>query len=243
MSSAGIIAITSDDCLVLVKRPTTYAYNNFLSATYAWTTNMTANKAVLLSLFSLMISKEKKIIYNLDFQAIWTEHWLISPQRSMMAVDHRIRYDQLHKIFKERFITPDNGLWLRGILEAAASTSLLRLYEFPRGKINKGESILDAARREFGEETQIASNLYHIINEDKPLVHTISAEDNGKTYITYYYVAVITGNPHWQLKLSCFGQRAEIDEILLASRDLVRAINPELLHLTDRALAVLDVAN
>jgi 8-oxo-dGTP pyrophosphatase MutT (NUDIX family) len=56
-------------------------------------------------------------------------------------------------------------------------------YSFPKGKRNKGESTLDAAKRELYEETGLAEEDYEIFPEKWYVEHR---SDTGKPHIVYY---------------------------------------------------------
>lgn len=62
-------------------------------------------------------------------------------------------------------------------------------YTIPKGKVEKGESYLDAALRETVEEVGIEIDLNDIINKDNPFF--INYEDTkGKIYKKLYYFVV-----------------------------------------------------
>ena len=70
-------------------------------------------------------------------------------------------------------------------LENSKNGSLL--WEIPKGKKEFMESDLDAAIREFEEETRIPITSYKLLRHNHPIKYTRSY--NGVTYNFYYYVA------------------------------------------------------
>ena len=64
----------------------------------------------------------------------------------------------------------------------------------PKGTTNKSESGINAAIREFSEETNIKKNKYKILYDIKPI--TFIFTDENITYKYIYYIAVLLDNKY-----------------------------------------------
>ena len=86
------------------------------------------------------------------------------------------------------------------------------LWEFPGGKCEDGESDLDAARRELGEELGV-----DVVRAAEPL---FSAHDEGSPYVIVFVPAEIAGEPiareHTAIRWST---AADLESLALAPSD------------------------
>jgi len=212
MASAGLICILEDEptpTFVMIKRPTTYAYKDFIQNKYPWSEKRSQNEATMIKYFGLMTIPEKKLIYSMNFDCIWFHYWNVTIKMpTTIAV--RTNYDAQLELFNQRF-SFDSGQWLRSMIVSSGSISITSLFEFPHGQTKNGETLLDAAKREFIEETKLKN--FKILDENRPIVQRFIGLDNGKEYQTTYFLAVLQGLIH-DVNIADFNQRIEVDEVI-----------------------------
>lgn len=91
--------------------------------------------------------------------------------------------------FETTFIS-DNGKRLRSLIMDTKNNELI--WEIPKGRKNKKETVLDCAIREFKEETNMDIDSYNIMFNINPIVEShVSANVN---YFNSYYIAYTTKN-------------------------------------------------
>ena len=101
----------------------------------------------------------------------------------------------------------------RRLLKLIKNTkSINNLWEIPKGMVNRNESDINAAIREFNEETNIKKNKYKILFNIEPLVYVFS--DDNTTYKYVYYLAVMLDNkyvPNIELSINSNSLMESID--------------------------------
>lgn len=108
--------------------------------------------------------------------------------------------------FESSFLQ-DSGKKLHTLI--ASSTNVETPWEFPKGRKNKTEEYdLDAAIREFQEETNVNKDQYNILYHIKPYVETYT--DFDVTYQNIYYYAYATSD--WEPVYS-FSNKQQVSEI------------------------------
>lgn len=161
--------------LIMVKKSVTYHFCAFVFGLY-----LKNNDAILTRLFNNMTYHEKIDILSLNFENLWYRIMKKRPDASNMQM-------YLKKASKFNIFLKDGGQRLRRLL--TSSTNADELLEFPKGRKNeqKQEMDLDAAIREFVEETGIPETKIKVMMHVLPYIETYT--DFGVTYQSVYYFA------------------------------------------------------
>lgn len=155
---------------------------------------------------------------------MWYKLYMVHPYNRYMVKDLS-KFENYKNKFEKRFLF-DEGKRLLKLIKNTRSVS--KLWEIPKGMINKNESTLNAAIREFREETNIKKNKYKILYNINPLEY-IFVDDNI-TYKYVYYLAVMLDNkyvPNVELSITSNSLKESIDikflniiEISIINKDL-----------------------
>jgi ADP-ribose pyrophosphatase YjhB (NUDIX family) len=129
-----------------------------------------------------MTVEEKICILSLDFSKIWYFSYLIHPHK--LQSKELSKYEGYKTKFEKRFLL-DGGQRLQRLMRRSRNIDLI--WEIPKGMMNKAESPIQSAIREFYEETGIKKSKYRILWGVKPIEHIFS--DEGVTYRYVYYIA------------------------------------------------------
>jgi len=205
--------------LLFIKKRVTYAFITFVKGVYNKN-----NDNELLKLFNNMTIEEKICIMSLNFNIMWYKLYMVHPYNRYMVKDLS-KFENYKNKFEKRFLF-DEGKRLLKLIKNTRSVS--KLWEIPKGMINKNESTLNAAIREFREETNIKKNKYKILYNINPLEY-IFVDDNI-TYKYVYYLAVMLDNkyvPNVELSITSNSLKESIDikflniiEISIINKDL-----------------------
>ena len=160
---------------LLVKKKNTIGYSTFLLGNY----NIYLSKNVY-SLFDNMTCDEILKIKNLSFDELWDDYFNIENnilkkklyKRSLKKYNDFKKLSYLDELFKNENLYNKEE------------------WEFPKGRKNDNENLLDCALREFYEETGLKLEDINIIKEINPLTENLIGT-NGKLYISTYYIAEI----------------------------------------------------
>ena len=146
-----------------------------------------------------MTIEEKICIMSLNFNIMWHKLYLTLPY-NRVALKDLSKFENSKTKFEKRFLY-DEG---RRLLKLIKNTkSINNLWEIPKGMVNRNESDINAAIREFNEETNIKKNKYKILFNIEPVVYIFS--DDNTTYKYVYYLAVMLDNkyiPNIELNLN-----------------------------------------
>ena len=171
--SYGIACITSDKKVVIIKKRHSYAFVD-------WVSQISYESIAARNLLDYMSISEKHLISKLDFTALAEEVGLYNSQK----------HHQLSKFYSRQlaFTTAflqDGGAKLHHWLNESLFL-FKENYEIPKGRKNKLERPIDAAIREFHEETNINRKQYNIL-PIRP--HIVTFYDAGQKYQYVYYIA------------------------------------------------------
>lgn len=191
--SYGIACITGDKKVVIIKKRHSYAFVD-------WVSQINYESSLARNLLDYMSISEKNLIYKLDFTTLADEVGLYNPRKN-----HQVsKYYSRQLAFTNAFLQ-DGGAKLHHWLNESLFL-FKENYEIPKGRKIKSESSLDAAIREFQEETNISRKSYNIINI-RP--HIVTFYDAGQKYQYVYYIAFADS-----LKLSIsFKNKEQIKEV------------------------------
>lgn len=191
--------------ILFIKKRNSYAFIDFVKGEYK------TNDDVRL-LLSKMTVNEKSIILSLDFNLIWLYCCLKLDKKSIKFIRGETAFKKLDKTCLINNVKTTNHIEL--------------VYEIPKGHKNKKESILNAATREFYEETNISKEKYHIFLNIPPICYSFS--DEGVKYTYIYYLALMNdfnyipkvqfSNKHMIYEVSEI-QFLPIDKIYLINKD------------------------
>jgi 8-oxo-dGTP pyrophosphatase MutT (NUDIX family) len=219
--SYGIICCRQDPSLgfqaILIKKPVTYHFCEFVAGHYRKNDEVHLKK-----LFNNMSYHEKADILSLKFNNMWYRIYKTNPDQTFLQSNGSFMSKQYYRKktkFEVSFLH-DGGAKLRSLL--ADSINAETLWEIPKGRKREhgstGKSIeddLDAAIREFSEETAIPPSGYKILWHIKPYIETYS--DFGTTYQNIFYYAEAAPNLNPTIKFSNLGQISEVSAIMWCS--------------------------
>ncbi len=164
---------------LFIKKRTTYAFITFVKGIYNKN-----NDHDVIKLFNNMSIEEKVCIMSLNFSNIWYMSYLKSPR--YMNPKELSKYENCKSKFEKKFLY-DNGVKLMKLLKSSKSVNCI--WEMPKGMKNKNESDINAAIREFYEETNISKNKYRIL-WDVPKFEFKFVDENVE-YRYIYYPAIM----------------------------------------------------
>jgi len=201
--------------LLLVRKRYTYAFNDFVHGRY----NSNCDSEII-NILNQTTLEEKLEILSLNFNLLWHKIWL-SDKPGINNV-----YFLARNKFQHTFLE-DNGARLRKLIGRAKNSQLL--WELPKGhRINKYESEIECAVREFEEETGIQKKHYFIYPQFRRVYSFIDA--NTK-YVFIYYFALIKNEFIDICKTICQQKLvkiySEISDIQWASIEMIRLIDQD----------------
>lgn len=191
ISSYGIILLNYNKNkknyeMLMIKKKHSYNYKDFVLGSYS-----NINK----SYFNNMTLNEKEYIYSNNYDFMWYKLWSKFPNN-----DNKMRYNRNFKklylnglnVFKKNFPGNSNNINnlngnLLNLLNKSLNADLI--WEFPKGLKKYNETNIDAAIREFKEETNINYDNYRLIWNIKPII--INLDSNKVNYKYYYYIAIL----------------------------------------------------
>jgi 8-oxo-dGTP pyrophosphatase MutT (NUDIX family) len=165
---------TKKNEILFIKKKNTYAYISFIKGIYS-------SDQDLQLLLNKMTLDEKLTILSFNFELIYYKCYLTYSINDKKIIKYKKKFD---KILKK-----ENN-YLLNLIKRSNNVDLI--YEIPKGHCNKNESDINAAIREFYEETNIHKNKYKILYNVKPFIYSF-IDDNVK-YVYTYYVAIMLDN-------------------------------------------------
>jgi len=163
--------LTNEYEILLIKKKASYAYITFCKGIYV-------NNYDIIQLFNKMTLNEKLIILSYDFKLIWYHCFLSYDETDKRLIKSKKKFDKYIK---------NNSKYIYNIISESKNVELI--WEIPKGHVNKNEENINAAIREFYEETHINKSKYKILYDVKPLIYSFT--DENIHYIYYYYIAVM----------------------------------------------------
>jgi predicted NUDIX family NTP pyrophosphohydrolase len=192
--------------ILLIQKRYTYAYSDFTHGIYNVTTSGALEE--LKKLLQKTTMEEKLDILSLDFNKIWYRVWLDAPKTQ--------NYFTAKSKFESTFLI-DNGIRLKKLI--AESNSVDLIWEIPKGRKRKNESDINAAVREFEEETGLKKSTYCIF----PLANIkYNFTDANTTYHIKYHIAELLDDVTIGIDFSQKEQIKEISKIRWMSIEEIR---------------------
>lgn len=204
--------------ILMIKKRLTYAYIAFVKGIYNKN-----NEIELKKLFDNMTVDEKFCIMSLNFNILWYKLTLSLPYNNKFISKDINKFEKCKLKFEKNFLY-DNGKRLLNLIKKSKSSK--KVWEMPKGTNNKNESNINAAIREFSEETNIKKNKYKILYNVNPITYVFT--DDNITYKYVYYIAVLLDNKY-QLSLDFIinSNIMEITELKFFTINELKLINIE----------------
>lgn len=204
--------------ILMIKKRLSYAYIGFVKGMYN-----RHNEQELIKLFNNMTTDEKFCIMSLNFNIIWYKLTLTLPYTNRYTSKNLSKYEKSKLKYEKNFLY-DGGKKLIYLIKK--SESIKKIWEIPKGMNNRNESGINAAIREFYEETNIKKNKYKILYHINPITYIFT--DENITYKYIYYIAVLLDNKY-QLNLdySPDGHIMEISEMKFFTIGDLKLINKD----------------
>lgn len=191
--------------IVLVRKPLTYHFCEFVSGHYR-----KSDDAHLKKLFNNMTFHEKMDILSLKFNLMWYRIYKSNPDQVFLqgAGSYMSKQYMRKKTKFEASFLHDGGARLKKLI--SDTTNAETLWEIPKGRRQEesGEEYINAAIREFTEETTIQPKQYKLLLRIDPYIETYS--DFGTTYQNIYYFAEAID--YWEPSIK-FSDGAQISEV------------------------------
>lgn len=163
---------------LLVRRKDSIEYVNFIRGIYKLN-----NLEHLIKIINRMTIKEISNIRTSSFENLWQNLWMKSLDVDNLKIEHKKNYQKAYN----KFMDLRNKNKLDSILKNYKSNWLESEWGFPKGRKNIYESDIEAAIREFTEETGINNDYYIILNSKEFIEEYIGTD--GKIYKHVYYLA------------------------------------------------------
>lgn len=206
--------------ILLIKKKYTYYFFEFVYGNYK-----ESNEKYLMFLFNNMTYEEKMCILNMKFSDMWYRITLTNPDKldyygsgtikqGKIIVETKIKKSGLNIYYKkkskfEKNFLQDSGKRLITLINNSKNSDTP--WEIPKGHKMSSERDLNAAKREFEEETNVNTDLYTILWNVKPIVNSYTS--NATIYIQTYYIAYTTSDYTPKLSFKNYNQLGEIDSI------------------------------
>lgn len=216
--------------ILMIKKRYTYHYFSFVFGYYK-----KYNNKQLQYLFNNMTFGEKIDILSMKFSNMWYRLWICDPEKNYNIYnmyDDKKNSDGDMKNLKcyfrkkskfENIFLRDGGKRLKRLINNSSNS--VSPWEIPKGNMVLGETELDCARREFGEEANIYVDKYTILWGVKPIIAT--HKDDNIIYRSIYYTAVFHKDADWEpkVKFETSGQLAEVEQVQWVSLEEIKFLN------------------
>ena len=163
---------------LLIRRKDSIEYVNFIRGIYRLN-----NLEHLTKIINRMTIEEISNIQTSSFENLWEKLWMKSLDVDNLKIEHKKNYEKAYN----KFMDLRNKNKLASILKSYKSNWLESEWGFPKGRKNTYESDIEAAIREFTEETGINNDYYIILNSKEFIEEYIGTD--GKIYKHIYYLA------------------------------------------------------
>ncbi len=191
--SLGIILFHRNNSTIrflMIRRKFSLGFMDFISGKYG-----VDNLEYIYRIFNEMTIHEKLRIMNEPFYNLWysvdynqldTSYPITDDIRKKIDIDYAI---SIHKynLLKHGFINSQNVyVNLYQIINNCKHNWLEQEWEFPKGKRKMNESNLDAAIREFQEETNYSEDNFVVYITEHPTIEKYTGSNNKKYKHIYY---------------------------------------------------------
>jgi hypothetical protein len=194
----------------MIKKKCSYAFIEFVRGYY----NIT-RRHDLVYLFDNMTITEKLIINSFNFSLIWYHSYnrISTKYESSIYNKGENKFNQLKLI--------RNGILLNELINN--STNIDLLWEIPKGRLNKNETELCSAIREFEEETNIHKSKYRLLLNEKSVEYIFI--DNGVRYKYVYFLAIANSKINIKYNFNCKYMSIEVGDIKFLTSEYIKSFN------------------
>ena len=220
--------------ILLIKKRYTYQFFEFVFGRYKKN-----DVKYLTYLFNHMTYSEKICILNMKFAEMWYKVWLNNPEKSYFYGYKQIKEGKMSPESKKRSKkTPwkgigcyfkkknkfessfmkDSGKRLLNLIDTSINSEAP--WDIPKGRKFPGEKDLNAAKREFEEETGVDPKNYTILWHVEPIM--MSYRSRGTTYKHYYYLAKEENDWIPKVSFKKYNQVIEVECIRWVAREDVK---------------------
>lgn len=200
--------------VLMIKKRTSYAFVEFIRGQYD-----PSKDVDLQYMFSKMTITEKSLIQTQNFNLIWSFAYN-EPTNS----NQRMAFNRSQRKFNQLINKPN----LLNTLITNTTNATLH-WEIPKGRLNKEESPIDAAIREFQEETGVTREEYRLIPHEHTVDQINSIEytfsDWGTKYKYIFYIAIIASKIEPKYDFLNKNMVHELSELKFMSSAAVQELN------------------
>jgi len=190
ITSIGIVAFKPSESglqYLIIRRKDSLGYIDFIRGKYPL-----YNKDYIMNIINEMTNKEKHQLLNNSFDQNWSELW---------GDNIGIQYRGEERTSKDKFIQLNGGhifhnnqlLTLKDLITESTTSWDVPEWGFPKGRRNYQEKDIDAAIREWEEETGYGRNDIKLVSNVLPY-EEIFTGSNNKSYKHKYYIAIFNNN-------------------------------------------------
>jgi 8-oxo-dGTP pyrophosphatase MutT (NUDIX family) len=165
---------------LLIRRKYSLGYTEFIRGNYK-----KDNIDGIIFLFQQMTPIEIKNINESTFDELWDDFWTPENKKKNHI---KKKYFESKENFESLKNKKDVELSLEFYTKNVKSLYDIPEWGFPKGRKMKGETDMDCAIREFGEETNFKINDIKIMSNVKPIIENIVGT-NGVSYRHIYFLA------------------------------------------------------
>jgi 8-oxo-dGTP pyrophosphatase MutT (NUDIX family) len=232
--SLGIILYYKDMSnikFLMIRRKFTLGFMDFILGKYSIN-----NLEYIYRIFNEMTIQEKLHIMTETFDKLWfsIDYNCFDFKNNELSDDFRKKIENDYLVSKRKFLLIKNGyinknnqyINLYQIIKNSRYNWLEQEWEFPKGKRKMNESNLDAAIREFTEETNFPEDNLDIILTDQPIVEKYCGSNNKK-YKHIYFVGRANKYIDYNSREFTENQNIEISSVCwMTYSEAMRSIRP-----------------
>jgi 8-oxo-dGTP pyrophosphatase MutT (NUDIX family) len=232
--SLGIVLYykdTSNIKFLMIRRKFTLGFMDFILGKYSIN-----NLEYIYRIFNEMTIQEKLHIMSETFDKLWfsIDYNCFDFKNNELTDDFRKKIENDYLVSKRKFLLIKNGyinknnqyINLYQIIKNSRYNWLEQEWEFPKGKRKMNESNLDAAIREFTEETNFPEDNLDIILTDQPIIEKYCGSNNKK-YKHIYFVGRANKYIDYNSREFTENQNIEISGICwMTYSEAMRSIRP-----------------
>jgi len=192
---------------LLIRRKDSIGYVEFIRGKYV-SSDIKYIKKIISDMSQLELSK----LLNNDFEKLWKDLWMDgNKNNNSFRRDFNKAIDKFNKI-KGGYILNNTEIILEKLILENSSQWEETEWGLPKGRRNIRENDIQAAEREFKEETSIDSSDYIIYKNNKSFEEEYIGSNNVK-YKHIYYLAKYLGNKNITIDKNNLDQIKEISDI------------------------------
>lgn len=193
--------------ILMIKKKYTYSFFDFVYGKYK-----KKDSRSIMVLLNNMTYIEKSLISKLNFGRMWEYIWGFNPEYDVFSQSNKNFKKGLNIFFQKKaqfdsYFAHNSGKRINGLIKNSVNAEAV--WEIPKGRKKINETEIDAAMREFNEETSVSSSKYKIFWHVAPIIDTYYTSD--VLYTTKYFLAgCLTNNLNPRV---FFKNKEQCDEI------------------------------